>query len=199
MSLPAPTTITIPFATSGTRNVIPVNPVLSPPNQASYTAGFPPDTMLAPAAGGLPPLGPDFNAVLFDATGNIAWLQYGQGYPWNATTAAANGGYQIGAQLSRADGTGYWLNTTANNATNPDSGGAGWVSAFNYGYTTISSLTNVSVTLTALQAAKPVIILQGTLTGNVQVILPTNLQGWLIVNKTTGTFAVTAKTSAGTG
>src|ERR1017187_1610707 len=199
MSLPAPTRITIPFATSGTRNVIPVNPVLSPPNQASYTAGFPSDTMLAPGAGGLPPLGPDFNAVLFDATGNIAWLQYGQGYPWSSATATANGGYQIGAQLSRADGTGYWLNTAANNATNPDTGGAGWVPAFNYGYTTISGLTAGVITLTALQAAKGVIILQGTLTGNVQVVLPTTLQGWLVVNQTTGSFAVTVKTASGTG
>jgi hypothetical protein len=199
MSVAAPTVLTTPWAQSGTRSVVPIAPPPSPANAASYQLGFPPVTMVAEDAGGEPPLGPDTNAVLYDVTSNLVWQQYGQGYAWNAATAAANGGYQPGAVLARADGTGFWLNTTANNAGNPDAEAAGWVPLENYGSTILSGLAGGTVNVGLPAAAKSVIVLQGALTGNVQIILPNTLQIWLIVNQCTGNYTATVKTGAGSG
>ena len=169
---------------------------------ASYTDGFPPLTMTSPASGGVNPYGQDVNGILFAATANIAALTGGQQYTFNSTYATANGGYALGAILGMANGAGFWLNQTAGNSNDPDTTAAatsGWVPLASYGVTTVSGLTNANITLSAVQAAMPVITLAGTLTGNVQIIFPTWTKRWQVVNNTTGAFSVTCITAAGTG
>lgn len=62
------------------------------------------------------------------------------------------------------------------------------------------TLSNVDVTLTAAEAASAVIDLSGTLTANVNVIVPaTPVRVYLVRNQTSGAFTVTVKTAAGTG
>lgn len=62
------------------------------------------------------------------------------------------------------------------------------------------TLSNVDVTLTAAEAASAVINLTGTLTANVNVIVPaTPVRVYLVRNQTSGAFTVTVKTAAGTG
>lgn len=61
-------------------------------------------------------------------------------------------------------------------------------------------LSNADVTLSADEAAKEIITLNGNLLANVNLIIPATPQrGYVIVNNTTGAFNVTVKTAAGTG
>lgn len=166
---------------------------------ASFAAGFPLDTMTNPSSGGIPPFGQDMNGILFQTTGIAAFLNAGQIFPYDGTYATAIGGYALGAVLSRADSTGFWLCTSDANTTNPDTGGAGWVGINNYGYAAVTGLVASNHTLTAVEAARSVIVLTGTLTGNVSIIFPAFLQSWLVVNATTGTHVVTGIVSGGTG
>ena len=62
------------------------------------------------------------------------------------------------------------------------------------------TLAGVDVTLTDVEAASAVINLTGTLTANVNVIVPaTPVRLYLVRNQTSGAFTVTVKTAAGTG
>ena len=62
------------------------------------------------------------------------------------------------------------------------------------------AMTGSNVTLTAAQAAVPVIIITGVLTANVQLIFPAYKKNWTVINNTTaGGFTVTCKTAAGSG
>jgi hypothetical protein len=55
-----------------------------------------------------------------------------------------------------------------------------------------------TLTLTALQAASPIIRLTGTLSANLTVVFPANVQNqWAVVNGTIGGFTVTCVTAAG--
>src|SRR5208282_4331671 len=74
-----------------------------------------------------------------------------------------------------------------------------WVKAFDYGWATIAGLTNANHTLTAIEAGKDTILLEGTLTGNIAIEFPVTLQSWRVINSTTGAFTVTCKTTGGTG
>lgn len=168
------------------------------PGAASFDQGFPPVTMEAPAAGGIPPYGQDFNGILNQITALLAYLNSGNCFPYDGTYATDIGGYAIGAILQRADLTGFWYNLLAANTSNPDSGGAGWVGLSNYGFGSIAVAAGVN-TLDALDAARPVIVVSGTLGGNAQLVLPNTLQQWLIVNNTAGGHTLTVKTAAGTG
>jgi hypothetical protein len=72
---------------------------------------------------------------------------------------------------------------------------------------TTSSITQLSkavggnsdVTLTATEAAFSIINFTGVLTGNINVIVPANVNEWLMYNNTSGAFTLTVKTSGGTG
>ena len=200
MSQPTPPVITTPFAKNAgapyIQKPIPVTTVL--PGRASMDQGFPPNTMQEKVAGGIPPRGQDMNGILFMLTSHICALQAGQPYLYSLDVATAIGGYAKGTVLGMADGTGLWINQTANNTTDPDAGGAGWKSLYRYDYATIP-VTGGIVTASAMDAASPVIVLTGVLVSNLQLVLPANLQRWLIVNSTTGDFAVTVKTAGGTG
>jgi hypothetical protein len=165
---------------------------------ASWTDGFPPLTFQPVNTGGVPPDGRDVNGVLNALSLINQWQQAGGLPTYSSTFSTAIGGYPNGAILQSADGTGFWRSTVDNNTANPDTGGANWLPVLSYGLASIA-LSNTNVTLTAIQAAKTIIVLTGTLTGNVQVIFPTIVGEWLVQNNTTGAFTITAKTSGGTG
>lgn len=122
----APSKLVLPFANAGAKNTIPVTPS-GTPGAASYTDGFPAETMEPVTSGGVPPSGQDFNGVLFEMSAVDVWNSAGAGFIWDSAFSTAIGGYPAGARVFMASGTGYWLNTVDNNTTDPDTGGAGWV------------------------------------------------------------------------
>lgn len=61
------------------------------------------------------------------------------------------------------------------------------------------NLSGSNVTLTAVEARYPIIILTGTLTANINVIVPASSREWIVFNNTAGAFTVTFKTASGTG
>jgi len=104
------------------------------PGAASLNDGFPPLSMTAPSAGGVPPFGVDMNGILYLLSAHVAFLNAGQWYPFSAALAAAMGGYQVGAVVQQAaDANASWINTVAGNSTNPDTavplGSEGWWSS----------------------------------------------------------------------
>jgi hypothetical protein len=196
MPISPPVQIAVPFATSGLKNAIPAN-TNNVTGNAGYDAGFGAINMTPKTAGGIPPFGQDFNGIFYDVTLALQFLEAGGSFPFNSTFATAVGGYPIGAVVSRTDGSGLWRNTVANNTTNPETFGAGWQPE-DAGITTVA-MTNANVTLTALQAARSIIIITGTITANIQLILPTYTKNWTVVNNGTGAFTVTVKTASGSG
>lgn len=58
---------------------------------------------------------------------------------------------------------------------------------------------NTDVTLTSAEAANQVQQYTGALTGNINVIVPTNVAQYFVFNNTTGAFTLKVKTAAGTG
>lgn len=98
------------------------------PGRASYNDGFPQPNFLPTSAGGIPPSGKDFNGLFYTITAYLAALQAGQFPKYNATVSTAIGGYALGALLGNVAGSGFWLSAVNGNVTNPDTGGAGWIS-----------------------------------------------------------------------
>ncbi len=198
-----PTLMTLPFASGGGKNTIPAASQLpGNPGGASYTDGFPPATRTPIVAGGIPPAGLDMNGILFAITQITRWSNAGGMYTFNSSFASdVNvGGYPAGAELMSADLQGSWISLNDNNTDNPDTGaGTKWIPGRAYGITALSGLTKANVTLTPAQAAKNKITLAGTLTGNIQIILPTWTRDWTVVNNTSGAFTITVKTAAGSG
>jgi hypothetical protein len=184
-------------ATGGFKNTIPDTTVTS--GRASYDIGFPPITMQDVIAGGIPPLGQDVNGILFAISSHTYYQQTGKPYAYNSALATAMGGYAVGTLLGMSDGTGLWLNNSADNTTDPDGGSAaGWVPAFSYGATTVA-VTGGTLTLTAAQARRSLIIVTGVLTSNQTINIPARLGRWIVANATSGAFSLTVKTPAGTG
>lgn len=206
---PYPATLPEAFAQNADgahRNVIPNTTVN--PQRASFSLGFPPQTMTPIIAGGKPMLGPDMNGILYAMSSHTFYAQTGQPYRWNADVLVALGtGYAAGTLLGSSaavvlpnSGPTLWMNLVDGNITDPDSGGAdGWVPITSYGMTIMPPTNGGVVTLTFAQASKPVIVISGALAGNLQLVLPPQLRRWLIVNTTTGGFSTTARTPAGSG
>lgn len=97
---------------------------------ASLADGFVPLNMIDPATGGIPPFGVDMNGVLYLLSAWIAYLAAGQLPQYDATLQTAMTGYAVGSRLSQAaDPAAVWINVVAGNVTDPDTGGAGWVSS----------------------------------------------------------------------
>lgn len=200
MSLSTPVQIAVPFAVSGLKNTIPASSD-NVTGHAGYDQGFPPINMVLKAAGGIPPFGRDFNGIFYDNSVAIQYLEAGNGFVYNSTFSTAIGGYKPGARVLRTDGRGYWLNTVDNNTTDPEAAGApaaGWVPDYTNGIAAVT-MTGSNVTLTPLQYGKPVIVITGLLTANLNLIFPPIAGVWFVVNNTTGAFAITCKTAAGTG
>jgi microcystin-dependent protein len=128
-----PTKIPTYFGTSApTQNITCPLPIPSQINtangRASWTDGFPPLTFLPQGAGGVPFFGADMNGVLCQLSQWTRWYDAIGGLPYDATFQTAVGGYPNGALVASTVTPGlYWQSTVDNNATNPDTGGAGWV------------------------------------------------------------------------
>lgn len=198
-----PKLLPIPFANAGSKQDIPNDSQVGiVAGRASYSDGFPPLTRTPLAAGGVPPFGTDFNGVLNDITSALRWSQAGAGYPFNAAFNTAVSGYPKGARIPNSTLDGFWLNTTDGNSANPENATSaltGWVPLGVYGATAITGLAGSSVTLTTLQASRDRITLSGTLTANINLVVPAWIKRWEIVNNCAGAFSVTIKTPTGTG
>lgn len=95
---------------------------------ASLTDGFVPLNMTPVAAGGVPPFGQDTNGILQMLSAWAQWLNAGGPVPWDAAFSADIGGYPQGAIVASATVIGrQWLSLVDGNVTNPDTGGAGWL------------------------------------------------------------------------
>lgn len=198
-----PKLLPIPFADTGSKQNIPNDSQIGiTAGRASYTDGFPPLTRTPLAAGGVPPFGTDFNGVLNDITAALRWSQSGAGYPFNTDFNTAVNGYPKGARIPTSTLDGYWLNTVDGNTNNPEVSGSattGWVPSGFYGTTAITGLSGSSVTLTTLQAGRDRITLAGTLTANINMVMPAWIKRWEVVNNCVGAFSVTVKTPNGSG
>ncbi|HDR2874315.1 TPA: hypothetical protein QCK10_001435 [Enterobacter roggenkampii] len=198
----APSKKSVPFGVNGPREAI-LDTTPAGNNQASYDSGFPPITMILKSAGGLPPKGEDFNQILYELALNARWNQAGAGYQFDSTFSTGISGYPIGAIVQNSTGDGTWINTTDGNTNNPEVATAtpltGWLPLDSSGFTTKSGLTNANVTLTTLEASRERIVLSGTLTANINLIVPAWRKKWTVVNNCTGSFSVTIKTTSGTG
>lgn len=122
----APVKIVEPFAGGGAKNTIPV-PSSGAPGAASWTIGFPPETMIDPIDGGVGPSGLDFNGIYFAISAIARWVNAGAAFLYDAAFSAAVGGYPLGARVLQAGSVGYWISVVDNNVTNPNAGGAGWI------------------------------------------------------------------------
>jgi hypothetical protein len=105
--------------------------------------------------------------------------------------------------------------TTSLKLTLPADGDTGWGNTVNTGVTSLidasvagtatvvhdntANYTLTSVNGTADEARKMFLAITGTLTADRNVVCPTASKLYFITNSTTGGFAVTLKTSAGTG
>ncbi|OIQ97227.1 hypothetical protein GALL_207810 [mine drainage metagenome] len=120
----------VPFANGAGASYIRAIPLASQigvtPGAASLVDGFPPLCFLPVSAGGVPPFGQDMNGILNEITANLQWLQAGGVPAYNAAFSAAIGGYPQGSVLKKAAAVGFWISTADNNASDPDTGGAGW-------------------------------------------------------------------------
>ncbi len=127
MSVPEPSKILTPWATSGLKNQIPqaANPVTG---NAGYDQGFPAINMTAKEAGGIPPFGQDFNGILNDITSALQFFQAGGVPVYDQSFALAVGGYATGAMVLGSDGLTQYQNQVNGNTSNPNTGGAGWLS-----------------------------------------------------------------------
>jgi hypothetical protein len=67
------------------------------------------------------------------------------------------------------------------------------------GYLTKTVSGNQNVVLTAAEASYPLINFNGALTGNINVIVPSEPGSWVFHNNSTGGFTITVKTAAGQG
>ena len=199
-----PGKLVLPFANNGAKNTIPTASQIGiTAGAASLTDGFPPLTRTPIAAGGVPPSGLDMNGILYELSAILRWANAGGGYAYDAAFATDSnvGGYPKGARVLRSDGLGYWFNTTDNNTTDPEGVGAiaaGWVPDFTTGAAAVT-MTGSNVTLTALQYGKPIIVISGLLTANLNLIFPSIAGEWIVINSTTGPYTITCKTAAGTG
>lgn len=167
-------------------------------NAASFTDGFPPSTMTPEASGGLPFFGQDLNGILWMITAYCANFAAGALSKYNSTLAANIAGYPVGAVVVNTESTGFWINESNGNATNPDTGGSNWLPMAGIGQTGPVALAGANVTLSALQSVRPYISLNGTLTSNVTLFIVASAgQQWVISNICTGGFTVTVAAASG--
>lgn len=198
-----PKLLPVPFADAGSKQNIPNESQIGiTAGRASYSDGFPPLTRTPLAAGGVPPFGTDFNGVLNDITSAVRWAQSGSGYPFSSAFNTAIGGYPKGAKIPNSTLDGFWINTVDGNQNNPESSNGsltGWIPLDNSSSVSISGLSGSSLTLTPIQASKDRILLSGTLTANINLIVPAWPKKWIVENKCVGNFNVTFKTPNGSG
>lgn len=95
---------------------------------ASLNDGFVPLNMLP--VGGVPPFGIDMNGILYILSSWAAFFAAGQYPAYDATLQTAMGGYAQGARVQQAaNPLAFWTSAVNANMTDPDTGGAGWISS----------------------------------------------------------------------
>ena len=117
MSVSTPPLISVPFADSGAKNLI---PIASASPLASYTDGFPAVTMTDPDAGGVPPSGEDFNGIFNIITQHLLYINSGGKYRFNADQATAIGGYPLGFVVQSNDGGSEYVSLIGANTYDPN-------------------------------------------------------------------------------
>ena len=154
------------------------------------------------AAGGVPPSGLDMNGILFGKLSAVVrWANAGGGYPRRGLCDR----YQRQrlsqrAPVLRADGSGYWFNTVDGNNHGPTTQqhAAGWLRTLPNGAAVIR-MASANVALAPVQYGKPIIVITGALTSNLNLVFP-NIDGqWSIVNATTGGSMINLKTASNPG
>lgn len=150
-----------PIATEGLKNSIP--DAATGTNNASIEEGFPGITMRAPANGGLPPFGQDFNGLFYMVSSLNCFLQNGGYITFNQAVSDKIGGYPSGAILDYIDSTGSYSkvqslidNNTNNFVTTPS-----FIDGVNWKRLEVS-LAAVNLT----QVGDPIITLSNTLGEN---------------------------------
>lgn len=125
MSVPEPSKILTPWATSGLKNAIPAtaNPVTG---NAGYDQGFPAINMTPKEAGGIPPFGQDFNGILFSVTEALRYIQAGGTPTYSAALSTAIGGYPKGAIILGNDGVTTYRSLIDSNTNNPNTTPTKW-------------------------------------------------------------------------
>lgn len=99
--------------------------------QASLQEGFPPANFNPVSAGGVPPFGQDMNGLLKQATGWNRWQATGAFPLYDPTFQTNIGGYPSNSCVASLVTTPLiWMSIVDDNTTNPDAGGAGWISFF---------------------------------------------------------------------
>lgn len=128
MALTRPPLMPLPFRGVNGPNagLITTIPTASVPNAASLEDGFPISTMTPEGVGGVPPRGADMNGILNWITTFQAWVNAGGRFPFDATFAAAVGGYPLGAVVQLNAGLTDVISTVADNMTDPNASMTGW-------------------------------------------------------------------------
>ncbi len=182
---PTPPLITEAFGVNADAGTI-TNPIpltTSTPGAASFDKGFSSTNMTPIVGGGIPPFGQDMNGILYMLSSQAAYQQAGQPFKYNSTIATAISGYAVGTILGMADGEGIWVNTVDGNTTDPDNDGtaANWLPQA-IPSEVIVNATGGTVTLAPSQWKHQFIILEGTLTSNLTLVLPPIIRPTYIVN-----------------
>lgn len=156
-----PVPLISPIATEGLKNSIP--DAATGTNNASIEEGFPGITMRAPANGGLPPFGQDFNGLFYTVSSLNCFLQNGGYITFSQAVSDKIGGYPSGAILDYIDSTGSYSkvqslidNNTNNFVTTPS-----FIDGVNWKQLEVS-LAAVNLT----QIGDPIITLSNTLGEN---------------------------------
>lgn len=118
---------------------------------------------------------------------------------------AAGEDYPQFAKVTYTDGLTY--RALINQPTSAPGVVAGEWEVWGYSDSTIQARTDailtksvagaVDVTLTSAEAGNGILVFTGTLTGNINVILPNSARRWAVFNNTSGSFTLSVKTSAG--
>lgn len=110
---------------------------------ASLADGFVPLNMSTVA--GVPPFGIDMNGILFIVSSWAAFFAAGQYPAYDATLQTAMGGYAQGARVQQAaNPLAFWTSAVNANMTDPDTGGAGWISSTKlYSNAALTGVNNV--------------------------------------------------------
>lgn len=197
-TLTAPTPITIPFAASGSKNTIPTTSQIGVVDgAASYPDGFPPLCGTPLESGGKPPSRADMNGILHGITENLRYLLGGCVPKFNATFAAAIGGYPLGAIVQDDAGGNCYRNLVDGNSTNfnttPASIGISWELVYGPDKTIPSASTStqgkVELATTAEAAAA---------TDTVRAVTPAGLASFLNENLQRATTTVAGKVQLAT-
>lgn len=157
MPVPVPTKMPEAFAIDAPNGVAPGNrtwpfptatQVPTAPGRASLDTGFTTLNMTAKGSGGIPPSGTDLNGILYWLSQITAAVSAGQIFNvYDNTYAAAIGGYALGAMLQQAaNASAVWISTANNNTSDPDTGGANWLSSVPlYSNTALTGVNNVAL------------------------------------------------------